>query len=141
MTETQFKPGNTAAVKHGMYQLERHGTGALPEDMRAREVEVVTNLATRDGALRELERQAALMVLITELGYRWLSEIVEAGDNPWRTGHDRTPEPVLRALAAYSNAATRCLTALAQLRGDKDTLDLATAMTKARQAAEDDANG
>jgi hypothetical protein len=81
------------------------------------------------------------MIMITELGYKWLSEIVETGANPWRTGKERNPEPVLNRLAVYSNAAMRCAALLAQLRGDKDAVDLAQGMTAARQEIEDGDNG
>lgn len=129
--------GNTAAVKHGMHAIERRGSVALPEVLRGRERELIERLATHEGLLAELEGVALKYLSIVEAGCHWLTQIVEAGGNPWRMGTDRKPEPALRSLATYLAGAQRTLGKLAELRGDKDTLDLPTLLAQEVGDAED----
>lgn len=114
---------NDNAVKHSMYAVAHHGAEALPDSLRGRELEMVQNLATYDGALRELERQAGYQLLIVEAGAAYLRELLDDGRNPWTCGKDGAPAAILGRLGSYMNGAVRTLAQLAQLRGDRDVLE------------------
>ena len=116
--------GNTNAVKHGLYPVMTRGRSALPEALRARELEAVENLGTHDGVMRELERQALHQLLIVETGFAHLRSILAEGKDLWTSGKDGRPEPVLRMLGSWANGAVRTLAKLAELRGDRDVVDL-----------------
>lgn len=131
-TRAEAMAGNTAALKHSMHAVEARGPVALPEALREREFEVIENLATHEGVLRELERVAKHYVLICDCGIHWLDQIIERGANPWITGGDRKPEPALKSLATYLAGAARTLAKLAEARGDQDVLDIASVMAGAR---------
>ena len=131
-------PGNEKRKTHGVYSVMHRGAEALPEALKGRELEVVENLATHEGVCQELERVALRYILICECGIHWLDEIVAAGVNPWRSGKNRSPEPVLRMLGSYLNGAARTLARLAELRGDANVIELDSAMTAAREVIDGD---
>ena len=120
--------GNTNAVKHGMWSVAAHGASKLPVELQARELEIAENLGTKDGILRELEQSAYHYILVAETGLAYFRRILDAGGNPWSVGADHKPIPLLKTLGTYMAGAVRTLEKLTQLRGDKDTIDMAEGM-------------
>jgi hypothetical protein len=116
--------GHENRREHGLYSVAKHGAERLPAELRDREVELLQNLATFEGVMAEAERQAAHQVLIVETGVLHLRQIIADGRNPWTSGADGRPEPILRILGTYMNGAMRALSKLAELRNDANTVDL-----------------
>ena len=112
--------GNAKARTHGLYSVKAHGSVALPEALRGRELEIIGNLATHEGVMLELEHQALYQALVCETGFAHLRSIVDSGRNPWQSGKEGAPEPILRHLGSWCNGLVRSLAQLASLRKDKD---------------------
>jgi hypothetical protein len=116
--------------KHAVFAVARGpGLAAVPAALHDRQLQVAEHLATREGALCELEQQALLQVMICECGTAHIREVIESGRNPW-TVRDGEPDSILKYLQSWSNGAGRLLIALAQLRGDRNTIDLAEMLRK-----------
>ena len=115
--------GNRNAVTHGCHAIEAHGLDGVPADLWPRELELLQNLATRQGVLSELERLVAIDMLIVEAGAAYLRGL---DGNVWN--QNGKPAGVLRHLASWTNAAARGLRMLAELRDEKQVIDGVGAM-------------
>jgi len=135
--QTRFLPGNTAGLVHGAAGVRKRGPDALPVELQDDYKQMLANLGTHEGVLCELERQVGYNLAIATAGFAYLQRKAEQGINVWESGPDHTPEPVLKYLGSWANGAIRALTALANLRQDQGTIDLAQSMTKARQELDD----
>ena len=129
-------PGHEHGRTHGAFSVATRGPEALPAELRSREVEVVSNLATSDGVLRELEEAAHRQWAICETGYLYLSSLMADGRNIWADGEKREPVAILKMLGSYENGLVRTLRTLAELRKDKETIDLDTLLGKERGHAD-----
>lgn len=121
--------GNEKNRSHGMYAVSKHGATALPPELQSRELEIVENLGSRQGILRELEASAHHYIIVAETGLLYFRMILDAGGNPWSIGPDHKPIPLLKTLGTYMAGAARTLEKLSKLRRDADTVDVAVAMS------------
>jgi hypothetical protein len=135
-TERRGPPGNENRRDHGTYSVAKHGPEALPDTLRARELEFVSNLATHEGVLRELESSAHRQWAVCETAYAYLVHLMEQGENIWAQGESKEPVALLRRLGSYENGLVRTLKALAELRQDREALDLDALLGKERGDAD-----
>lgn len=128
--------GNQNRRTHGVIAVRARGPEALPAHLQAREGEFLANVATYEGVLRELEAAALRQWAICETGYAYLSGLLRDGKSIWAEGDKRQPVAILRILGSYENGLVRTLAKLAELRQDKEAIDLDTLLGKERDNAD-----
>lgn len=130
---TSFTEGNKASVTHSVHSVVAHGPSAMPVELQDDYKRMLANLGTHQGVLAELERQVGYNLAVATSGFAYLQRKLDEGIDIWCSGPDGAPEPVLKYLGSWANGCIRALTALAQLRHDEHTIDLAAGMSQARQ--------
>jgi hypothetical protein len=129
-------PGNEHTREHGVYSVIKRGPDALPAHLQPRELDFISNVATHDGVLREMEESARRQWAICETGYAYLASMMRDGKNIWAEGDKKQPVAILKILGSYENGLVRTLKAIAELRQDRDALDLDALLGKERGDAD-----
>lgn len=115
--ETEFKPGNDAAKKHGMYSFRRRGEEALTVYQQGRYAELKRQFDSEPGRVEYRKELAVHVAMMLEIGFWNLREIVEKGGDIWTS-------PPIRVMGTYLNSLQRLLDGWPKERVIQDITDL-----------------